>query len=144
MIPASSPSAIRWAIVRSFVKTYAARPYGVLFAAAITSSRFAKSSNGMTGAKGSSVIKRIAPSTSRTTVGSNQKPFANRVDRPPPVKILAPRWRASSIRPAVFSSALASNIGPTCTPSSRPLPILSFRVNSTAASVNSLLIDSWT
>ena len=41
-------------------------------AAAITSSSFEKSSNGMTGANGSSVISRIAPSTSRSTVGSKQ------------------------------------------------------------------------
>ena len=33
---------------------------------------------------------RIPLLTSRRTVGSNQKPFEKRVDRPPPVRILAP------------------------------------------------------
>src|SRR5262249_35200200 len=55
MMPASSPSAIRHATVRSFVNTYAARPYFVLFAWAITSSSLLKSSSGITGANGSSV-----------------------------------------------------------------------------------------
>ena len=65
MMPASRPSAIRVATVRSLVKTYAARPYGVLLAAAITSSSFEKSSSGMTGANGSSVMIFMPPLTSR-------------------------------------------------------------------------------
>ena len=44
----------------------------MLLAAAITSSSLEKSSSGITGANGSSVMIFIEPFTSRITVGSNQ------------------------------------------------------------------------
>ena len=98
----------------------------------------------MTGANGSSVSIFESSDRPRRTVGSKKYPLSNRSDFFPPVSTLAPFPVASPIRPAVFSIAFFSNIGPTTTPLSRPLPSFSAFASSTAASVNFFWMSSWT
>ena len=144
MIPASSPSAILNPTLMSLVNTYAARPYFVLFARAMTSSIFEKSRIGMTGANGSSVSILASSDRPRSTVGSKKYPRSKRSDFLPPVSAVAPLPVASATSAAVASSELRRSIGPTSVPASSPLPSFSRRASATATSVNRSRMSAWT
>src|SRR6478609_5449056 len=73
-MPYSSCSAMRNARPRSRVQTYAARPYGVLFAARMIAASSVKPTIGATGPNVSSSRMRIPCVTPVNSVGSKKRP----------------------------------------------------------------------
>ena len=110
------------------------------FASRIASSSAAKRWIPATGPNVSSRVIAIEPSTPVSTVGSKNVPSRRR----PPRTSSAPEPVASATWRSTFSTAPSSISGPTCVPSSSPLPTTSLPTAASKRETNSSWIESWT